>query len=194
MAAPVPTKAICIDWETSGSTWGGDSSILHQGISFGLVVFDTRTFDPIDMIYHEIKFDSSKYKWSNEAQAVHGISREYLEQNGISQEDAAVAMVEILLKHFGPDPTIMFLGHNVGFDVLFTKQLLEPFELMFKTHNVLLDTACTALITMGIHKSDLVFEALGLEERQMHNALEDCLMTIEACKRIRMIFEAGLNG
>lgn len=193
MAAPIPTKAVCLDFETSGSTWGGDSSILHQGISFGLVVFDTRTFEPIDMMYQEIKFDASKYKWSEEAQAIHGLSREHLEENGVSQEDAAFAMCEMLLKHFGPSPTIMLLGHNLSFDICFTKQLLEQFGLMFKIHHVHLDTAGIALVTLGIHKSDLVFDFLGCGERELHNALEDCLMTIEACRRIRMVFQAGLS-
>lgn len=198
-----PKFGLCIDWETSGSTWGGDSSIDHQGVSFGAVVFDLATFEPIDTLYREIKFEQSKYTWSIEAQNIHGLSREYLETNGVSQEEAAVDLVDLILKYFGTEKVLM-MGHNANFDISFTKQLLKSIDFEFGTikpieevpfinlHHVLIDTACIGLVTMGLFKSDLLFDSLGLTERTLHNALEDALMTVEACKRIRLLVEASL--
>ena len=88
----------------------------------------------------------------------------------------------------------MFLGHNREFDVTFTKQLLDPFGLMFKVHHVYLDTSGIGFVTHGLYKSNLLFEALGFEARGKHNALEDALMTLETCQRIRILINAALEG
>lgn len=189
-----PTYGLCFDWETSGSDWNKDSSIDYQGISLGLAVFNTRTFDVIDTEYLEVQFDESKYKWSKEAEAIHRISREHLAQHGLSSEDAACKVVEFLLKYFGPNPNIMIMGHNIPYDVKFMKQLLEPFELMFNIHHVMLDTAGACFINFTTYKSDHLFELSGVGERDMHNALEDVLMTINAAKFMREVMEAAING
>ena len=39
-----PTYGLCIDWETSGSDFEGNSANTYQGISFGAIIFNTRTF------------------------------------------------------------------------------------------------------------------------------------------------------
>ena len=93
-----PQFGLCVDWETSGATFGGDSTIDYQGLSFGAVVFDLKTFEPVDTLYREIKYDPTKYKWTAEAQAIHGMSIEYLEENGVSQEDAAADFLEFILE------------------------------------------------------------------------------------------------
>lgn len=200
-----PTFGLCLDWETSGSTWGGDSSILNQGISFGAVVFDTKTFSPIETIYHLVKFDSSKYQWSKEAEAIHGITQAKLEAEGISQEDAADSLINLILKYWMPEDEVMFLGHNAPFDISFTNQLTQSIGIQFggilqedapqiKLHHVVLDTAGAGFITTGFHKSDLLFDLFGLETRSSHNALQDALMTLKVCANLKSIFNEILNG
>jgi hypothetical protein len=46
----LPVHGFAIDWETSGSCWGGDSTIESQGISFGAVVFELATFEPVETV------------------------------------------------------------------------------------------------------------------------------------------------
>jgi oligoribonuclease (3'-5' exoribonuclease) len=189
-----PKWGLCFDWETSGSDWNKDSSIDYQGISLGMAVFDTRTFDIVAEHYLEIKFDATKYKWSKEAEAIHGLTIEHLEQNGLTQEEAACEVVEFLLKYFGPNPNIMICGHNIPYDVKFMKQLLGQFELMFNIHHVMLDTAGAAFIAFTTYKSDHLFDLMCNGKRDEHNALEDVRMTLEAAKNLRALFEAALNG
>lgn len=184
---------LCLDWETSGSTWGGKSWEDYQGVSFGAAVFHTDTFEIIDTRYVEIKFDSEKYGWSAEAEKIHGLSREHLEANGISSEEAAVELVQFIMQYFGSNPEIIFLGHNANYDIEFTKQLLEPHGLMFNIANIMYDTCGVSFATTGYHRSDDMFHFLGLPERSQHNALEDVIYTIEAAKRIRLIFQKGLQ-
>lgn len=191
---PLPKYGFGIDWETSGSCWGGDSTIDHQGISFGAVVFDLRTLEPVETLYCEIKFDDSKYKWQEGAFKVHGLSREHLAANGMTAEDAAVALMSMFVKYFAPDEKIFILGHHTDFDVAFTKQLLEPLGIMFQIGATVMDTAGAGLINFGIHKSEDLFQFLGLPPRTTHNALEDILLTLQAAKTMRAIFDAALAG
>lgn len=189
----LPTHGICIDWETSGSAWGQDSTIDYQGVSFGAAIFRLADFEIVDTLYCEIKFDESKYKWSEQAQKIHGLTREHLAANGMSQEDAAVALMSLYVKYFAPDEYVYILGHHVDFDIEFTKQLLVPFGIMFNIGATRIDTSGTGLIMFGIHKSEDLFQFLGLPPRQTHNALEDVVLTVEAAKNMRLIANAALG-
>lgn len=195
-------RALCLDWETSGSEWGADSSVEHQGVSFGAVIFDTATLLPVKTLYREIQFDPNlglawqgkQYKWSEEAQAIHGLSRERLATSGVTQADAAIDLAELILEYFDPQRPILFMGHNVDYDIRFTEQLMQPYEIMFKVAHTKLDTSGAAWINFGIHKSNDMFDFLGLQEREEHNALEDALMTLEAARRMRMLAQSALNA
>lgn len=191
--AKLPTLGLGIDFETSGLSWDQDSSIEYQGISFGAVIFDTTTLLPLSTIYREIKFNSDKYKWSDSAEKVHGLSREHLDKEGISIEEAACDLAEFILQNFGPASKVIFLGHNTDFDISFCKQLLEPFDLMPKLHHVVLDVSSLGLLTIGLYSSNDVFEFLGFPKRDTHHALEDILQTLESARRIKMIVNNGLG-
>lgn len=190
-----PPKALVFDFETTGSNFESyeETAKQFQGISLGLIVFDTSTLLPIDKLYLEIKYDE-KYKWSSEAEAIHGLSREHLAEHGLTTEDAACEVAEFLLGHFGPDPKIMVMGHNVDFDICFMEQLMKPFGLMFRLHHVKLNTASLSFIAFNSHKSNDLFSETGLNERAAHNALEDCAMTLEAARIIRMLIQDSLYG
>jgi DNA polymerase III epsilon subunit-like protein len=188
-----PKFGICVDWETSGSSWDGKSSEKYQGISFGLVVFKVEDFTPVKMLYREIKFDPTRYEWTKEAEAVHGLSIEHLEANGVTQEEAAIDFIELLIEFFDPDKGILFLGHNRQFDIDFTDQLLGLFGLMFKIHKIILDTSGIGLVAVGQYKSNPLFEEMGFDKRGAHNALDDALMTLGVCERIRLLCNAALG-
>jgi len=190
---PLPTHGLAIDWETSGSAWGTDSSIDFQGISFGAAVFRLADFEPVETLYREIKFDDTKYKWQDRAQQIHGLSREHLEANGVTQEEAAVDLASMYLKYFTADEYVYILGHHIDFDIKFTEQLLKPFDIMFNIGATRIDTSGTGLIMFGIHKSEELFQFLGLPPRETHNALEDTLLTLQAAKTMRQISNAALG-
>lgn len=196
----MPKFGLCIDWETSGATWGEmEYARDWQGVSYGAVIFDFATLSPIETLYREVKFTpkgprgDKKWGWSQEAQNIHGLSKEYLGVSGISQQEAAMDLAQLLLDTFGPNPYIPLLGHNKDFDVAFTRQLLDSIDLKLNLFHVNLDTSGLGLLTLGIHRSNDLFEFLGLPERKDHNALEDALYTLESAKRIRGLVNAGLG-
>lgn len=194
-----PQFGLCIDWETSGADFGKDSSKRYQGLSFGAIVFKTEDFSIVEEMYREIKFDGSKWEWTDGAAKIHGLTQEHLEKHGVSQEDAAVDLAELILKYWGPEGKVMFLGHNPEFDIRFTNQLMNQVEIEFSVekktdftswiqlHHVVLDTSAAGFITTGIFKSDLLFEKMGFEERGDHNALEDARQTLQTCAILRAL-------
>ena len=122
MAKNIPTLGLAIDWETSGYSIP-DYASKHQGISIGAAVFNLKTFEPIETYYQIIKFNK-KYEWDPGAEKIHGLSREFLYENGVSQEDAALEFGSLILKYFG-DSNIVLLGHRCYFDKAFTNQLFD---------------------------------------------------------------------
>lgn len=204
-----PQFGLCIDWETSGADFGKDSSLRYQGLTFGAIVFNTQTFEPVEKLYREIKFNSgtvkNDYEWTEGAQKIHGKSREYLEANGVTMEEAALALLEMVVKYW-PGVKIMLLGHNTGFDLRFTAQLLREVGIEFsiertnleldtwiEVHHVVLDTSALGFITLGIFKSDLLFEKIGFEKRGEHNALTDAEYTLQTCSVIRQLVNGALS-
>lgn len=202
----LPALGLCIDWETSGSAWGRDSTAEYQGISFGAIVFKTSNFSTVEELYLEIKFDEGRYKWSNEAESIHGLSRDRLEATGVSQTDAAAALAELILKYWGPHEKVMLLGHNTEFDRRFTNQLMNSIEIEFSVekqtefdswiqlHHVLLDTSSAGCVAFGIYKSNDLFKHIGFEDREEHNALADAQMTLAAAQSIRLLVNEALGS
>lgn len=176
--------ALSIDWETSGSSFSSleDTTRDYQGISFGACIFDLDTFAIHDSIYHEIRFDP-KYKWTLEAERIHGLTREYLSDKS-EPEDAAVDLMNMVVKYFGTG-SVVFAGHNVAFDIAFTKQLLEGLGIMPAVASRQLDTAGIGWVMFNEPKSEPLYQLLGLPPRQLHNALEDAIYTVQALQIMR---------
>jgi DNA polymerase III alpha subunit (gram-positive type) len=188
MSKPVAKFGLSIDWETSGSKWGSLEETIQefQGLSFGAIVFDLTTFEIVDSIYHEIQFDSTKYEWSDQAEKVHGLTRTYLLQEGVTQEEAAVDLANLIIKWFGTQE-VVFCGHNIAFDIAFTRQLLQPFGVMPRVSSRQIDTSSIGWALFDIYKSEELYQFLGLPARSEHNALEDAMYTIMALETIRTI-------
>ena len=185
----VPKFSLGLDTETSGFSLPNFAS-KHQMISYGAVIVDNESLEIVDALYNEIKFDDTKYIWDAGAEAIHGLSREHLSKNGLSSMDAACALAEFMLKYFGPDPSIMLIGHNPKFEVAFMKQLLEPLEIMPNLYDRMIDTSVLGFTAFNNTKSDFIFNKLGFEDRGTHNALEDLFLTVGAVKKFREGFKS----
>lgn len=178
-----PIYGLAIDWETSGFSLPNFAE-KHQGISFGAIVFDFATYSPIDAIYKEIVFDETRYLWEDKAEKIHGLSRQYLKENGVSQQEAAIELGNLVIKYFS-DTDIILLGHRVAFDEAFTDQLMNSIDIKLPFHDVKIDTASLGLFAYGIPKSDDLFKHVGLPVRAQHNALEDVAYALQTAQHIK---------
>ena len=186
--------AMVIDWETTGSSWGGDSTIDYQGIAFGVVICDTDTWEPVAELYRELHFDETKYKWTEGAQKVHGLSREHLAEFGVSREEALADLLELILQYIGANNKILVVGHNADFDIAFTHQLAHDFGVELKFHHVKVDTSGLSFAMIGKYKSDDVFPFFCGERAKTHNALDDAKMTLTVVRSFKQLVQLALQG
>lgn len=187
----IPTFALAIDWETSGYSIPNYAE-KHQGISFGAIIFDVRSLEPVEELYREVKFDS-KYIWDAGAEKIHGVSREYLDRHGITQQEAAVDLANLVVKYIGQED-VMLLGHRVHFDKAFTQQLTSSIDIQFNYHPTTIDSCSIATVLMELTYSEDIFQTLGLPARGKHNALEDIRYTLESVKRMKQFFLTGVSA
>jgi oligoribonuclease (3'-5' exoribonuclease) len=182
---------LAIDWETSGYSLPNYAE-KHQGVSFGAIIFDMRTFNPVESLYREIKFIGDKYEWSTGAERVHGLSKEHLAKNGIDQQQAAFELGSLILKYIGTEQ-ITLLGHRVYFDRSFTDQLMNSIDVRLEYNPTMIDSCSISTVLLEMTRSDDIFKCLGLPDRGKHNALEDIENTLFSIKQLKNYFIQGIS-
>lgn len=194
-------RLLFIDCETSGLAYNSpDPSYdeatgkTYQAVSWGLVVADAKTLKAIERLYVEVKWDG-KSEWSTSAERVHGLSLAYLEENGVTEEEAVVEIAELILKYWGPEGVVCVGGHNVGsFDLHFLRRILTDNGIHVKFGSRVVDTNSIGFGTFGTFNSDDLFETVGVPARAEHNALADADAARVTVQRIRRMFTQYLSG
>ena len=198
-----------VDCETTGICFKSDNPVFddkhgerHQTVSWGVVVADAVTLQPIEELYVEIKWNETSIaareknpNFGKVAERVHGLTREYLDEHGMTEEEAVVKIANLILKYWGPKNGIHTLGHNViTFDLPFLRDLFKRQGVVLKTGNRHFCTNSIGWGTFGSVTSDELFELVGCDARGAHNALDDALMSLKAARVIRGIFQKFING
>lgn len=187
-------RIIAMDCETSGMNWNSgksqyNESIAHgyQAVSWGFVISSPDDFKPIDKLYLEIKWNGTS-KWDNKAESIHGLTKEYLEENGVNEEDAVVTILEFFMEYLDITKPLYFLGQNVTtFDVPFFKDLLYRYNIKdIKIGQRHFDTFALAAGTIMKYDSESIFKKLGMKGRGAHNSLQDAENALETYRRINM--------
>ena len=111
---------LAIDFETTGLCFSGDIDAGHQAVSAGLIVADASTFKPIEELYCEIKWNEQSKatrkldpNFGVKAEGIHGLTFDYLEKNGITEEEAVTKILNLIIKYWGVKNAPRLLGHNV---------------------------------------------------------------------------------
>jgi DNA polymerase III epsilon subunit-like protein len=193
---------LAVDVETSGLALGCENPVYNpatqekfQTLSLGMVVASVTTLRPIDELYVEIKFDSSKYTWSEGAERVHGMSREYLEQNGMELSDAVAHIITFIEKYFGPIDLLKrltLLGHNVAtFDRHFLYDLFASAGVEIQFGNRHIDTFTLGVVLLDLFSSNELFDFFELpRDPENHNALQDTKHALTCTRLIRKFFKS----
>lgn len=187
------TRLLALDCETTGLAFNCDDPSYNpktgetfQSISWGFVVLNADTLDIIEKLYLEIKWDG-KSTWSPRAEEVHGLSKEYLAENGVEPWEAVEAIGNLIINHWGPDSPICIAGHNPSFDLWFLKRLMRSEGIELKFGNKMIDTNSIGFAVYHTHNSDDLFETVGVPMRGDHNALADALAVVKVLKTTRTI-------
>jgi hypothetical protein len=193
---------LAMDAETTGLKFNSDDpSIGHQAVSWGFIVAEAATLQPVEKLYVEIKWNDTSLdareadpKFGKHAEKIHGLTLSYLEENGMDEEDAVTEIGSLILKYWA-DGNIRCLGHNVAtFDIWFLKRMMRAYDIELKFGARHIDTNGAGFINFETFTSDVLFQEVGFEARDDHNALDDAFMALESARIMRMIFKAGLDG
>jgi len=188
---------LAMDCETTGLNFSGDDpSDGHQAVSWGIIVADTVTFKPVEELYVEIKWNpvsiqSRKLdpKFGTHAEKIHGLSFKHLEENGMDEEEAVLLIANMIIKYWGTDNAIATLGHNVAtFDMPFLRALFRRVGVPLKFANRHFDSCSLGAGTVGSFTSNALFETMGNDEREDHNALDDCKMSLGSFRTIKTLW------
>ena len=191
------SKVLFIDVETSGYSrnTGMDRSngYKYQIVSLGGVVSDTKTLKEGNSFYIEIKPNGVSL-WDSEAEAVHGLSREYLEENGVEEEEALAAFCEFLSENFDTNKALTLGGHNVDtFDRHFLLSWFDKYNMALKLSGHSIDSFSVGSILYNTKDSNELFEMFNVV-RDKHNSLEDAQAALKAVRMIRTIFNKALDA
>lgn len=189
-----------VDCETSGINYerGKCRNVTtnYQSISWGIIAARADNFKKIDEMYVEIQYNPKKYLWDTRAENVHGLSKDYLKENGETEEDAAAMIGEFIAEYLDDlNKPIVLLGHNVAtFDKLFLEKLLHGNDLPFKFAHRSLDTFSLSMATVKEYNSDDLFDAFGLDERGYHNALDDADNALQVFRKVNLIWDKIISS
>lgn len=191
-----------MDCETTGINFDSyQPSKGQQSVSWGFLVIDARTLDVIEELYIEIKWNKEMKKkrkedpyFGKKAEDIHGLTYDYLDQNGVDEEEAAVQIANLIYRYWGPNNTISSLGANtVKFDMDFLMSLLNKYGINPRVAARHIDSHSIGFATVGSFSTDEFFSTMGLEDRGKHNALEDIKMTLESIRRVRVIWKSKVG-
>ncbi len=199
---------LAIDCETTGLCFGTDSPVhnpdtgeTHQAVSWGAMVLDSQTLDTVEELYVEVQWTElsnqqreDNPKFGTYAENIHGLTRDHLDEHGMSEEDAVVELVSLAGKYWGPKSPICLLGHNVHlFDKAFFQAMTRNHGIDLRMANRHVDTNSIAFVNWESYTSDQMFELMGFEARKDHNALDDIRMTVDTARIARTIMQTPIN-
>jgi len=187
---------LAMDCETSGLNWGSAKSLSnkspihgYQAVSWGMIATNLN-YEIIEELYVEIKWNGVA-KWEPKAEAIHGLSKAYLDENGLDEEEALAEIVEFFMRNFNLDKPIYCLGHNVAsFDVPVLKDLLYRHKVPgIRFGHRHFDTFSLSMGTVGELDSNTLFKRVGLPVRKDHNALDDAKYALVTFRRINKAWQ-----
>lgn len=193
------TTGIVKDRSNFDPSYNPNTGEEYQAISYGMLILN-RKLDILDKLYLEIAWNG-KSIWTKEAEAVHGLSKEYLSQHGCSESEAVEKIGKFIGKYWGPPDMqrsvfpmtpIISLGHNVIFDVYFLRRSFDNVfngKLKLNISTKTIDTFGLGFTLFETFNSDELFEVMKFKPRELHNALEDILYTVKSVKLMRKITE-----
>ena len=179
-------KILAIDCETTGLCFTNDSPVFkeatgerHQTVSWGVIVANAHTLKPIEELYVEIKWNDESIKqrkkdskFGTHAEKIHGLTKSYLDKNGVTEVEACEQIGSLLVKHWGPTNNVITLGHNVHtFDMPFMRDMFRRHEIELKFANRHVDTNSVGFVDWTTYNSDDLFRAVGFEDRAIHSKL-----------------------
>lgn len=195
------TRALVIDWETSGLRDDTAPTLNYvegpQGIELGAVIVDLPSWDEVASfecrvrfmgIHSGIQYGSDNYRritWEESAEKIHGIRLSDLLTAPPANEVVDQFLSFVRANH-DPATPILMCGQNPQFDRYFLKQLLFIAGRIddLRLHYRMLDGFTAAYMVLGCQSSDEFFRLTSGATRNYHTALGDARLLAKGMKYV----------
>ena len=141
----------------------------------------------------EILVNDGELKATDEALAINNIDLKSHRESAISQEEAIQEILSFIKWSYSENEKITLAGHNVGFDIKFTRQLFESrnynFDKYFShrsidTSSILFYLYFSGKLDSKIVGSSEAFDYFNIEVRGRHTALGDAIATAKLFNKL----------
>lgn len=177
-------KIVFIDTET-----GGLNPAHHSLLSIGLVEWDKGE----TIQTKEILVDDGELKATDTALAINKIDLKNHRESAISQNEAIQEVLAFIGWNPHQDDKVILAGHNVGFDIKFTRHLFENqnynFDNYFShrsidTSSILYYLYFSGKLSSKIVGSSEAFRHFRIEVQGRHTALGDAIATAQLFNKL----------
>lgn len=183
-------RFVFIDTETGGIVPG-----KHSLLSMGVIIWEAGQ-GILDQKEYFIK--SEKYVFTKEAQRINKFDE--IEHNKEAESPGIIIkeFLSFLRQYFPEDIYIPLAGHNVQFDINFLKTFFSENNRSFNqyfshrvidTYSVYKTLILAGLIDENINSSHDAFNYFGIQVKQRHDALSDCIATVELYEKMILLIE-----
>lgn len=192
------TKYIAFDFETGGLDATKSPALV------GYFAALDRNLNVIGELELQIRPEEPFTLLEQGAMKVNGINiEEHLsDPKTLSRADAGAKLLAFLKEFRGKQKAkLRPLGHNVGFDVNFTRQLVTQAEWESNVHY---GVACTSVMTNVLKDIGMLPETVGnlgslvkhfgVQERKAHTAKDDVLMMVDVYAKMIQMLKANTEG
>lgn len=174
-----------IDTETGGIIPG-----KHSLLSVGVVIWEAG-YGILDKKEFYIK--SEEYVITQEAKRINKFDEAKHEKLAKLPRIVIKELLEFLKMYFDEGMYVPLAGHNVQFDINFLKSFFSENNRSFNQHfsHRVIDTysvyktlILSGLIDENINSSHDAFNYFGIQVKQRHDALSDCIATVELYEKM----------
>lgn len=185
-------RFVFIDTET-----GGTIPEKHSLLSIGLVVWDLINGK---LAEKEFFVKNDTYIVTKEAQKINKFDEEHHNKIAENPDIVIKNMLSFLRNYFPEDVFIPLAGHNVNFDINFLKVFLKSQNRSYNqyfshrtidTYSVYKTLILSGLITENLNSSHDAFSYFGIKVAERHNALSDCIATVELYEKMLLTIKNG---
>jgi DNA polymerase III subunit epsilon len=192
------TKLLVIDTET-----GGLDPLQHSILSLAAVVWEDKQI--IDSMEIKIWEGDDVVVTTPQALAINKIDLTELARTGLTPSAAVAQLMEFVGKHFSLNSynDAILVGHNVGFDVGFSKRLFRLAGVNWPKvfgHRTI-DTSIVLqflIIATGFPlktpNSKEAFEFFGVTPKNAHTAIDDAMATAEMFTKIIGLMDSSVEN
>jgi DNA polymerase III epsilon subunit-like protein len=182
----LPAVVFALDAESSGLYLrkpGPGQTLPSQCIALAVIALRTDTLAEVGRLNLRIRFDATRYSWSEEAAQVHGLTQAMLAA-APTMAEAATELLAFLNTHNGAGNSLFIAAHNPSFDVDALSQVLNAIGHRAKVIHRRLDAFSVGFALFGHQDSDEQFAFNG-NHRTTHDAMDDIANSVDTLRTAR---------